>query len=115
MQTSANFYCAECGALAALLTLNDANQLIQEGFWGVTTEGILPQMRPAVEAALAKADADKLYHMDSLWASFYCQTCKLVYCYQHWLIIPEFDEDFPGWYDCSYGTCPQGHRRLIDD
>ncbi|MBI4280420.1 MAG: hypothetical protein HY660_18360 [Armatimonadetes bacterium] len=20
-----------------------------------------------------------------------------------------------GFYDCSYGTCPNGHRRIIDD
>jgi len=24
-------------------------------------------------------------------------------------------DDHPGWYDATYGTCPQGHRRKLDD
>ena len=81
----------------------------------MSTEAVSPNVQPVIEAALAMADADALYQLDHFWAPFYCPTCQRVYCREHWLIIPEFDEDFPGWYDCAYGTCPQGHRRLIDD
>ena len=111
----AAFSCAQCGEVAATIRLNEQGQLVQEGFWGTSTEAVSPNVQPVIEAALATANADALYQLDRFWAPFYCPTCRRVYCYNHWLIIPEFDEDFPGWYDCSYGTCPQGHRRLIDD
>lgn len=42
----------------------------------------------------------------------YCPTCDKVYCREHYDVEEEWDE---GFYDCSYGTCPEGHRRLIDD
>jgi hypothetical protein len=115
MTTSRNFYCTQCGALAATLTINDQNQLVQEGFWGMSTKTIHPTRRPKLEAALLATNASALYRMDRFWTPFYCPTCDRVYCYNHWLIIPQFDDDFPGWYDCAYGTCPQGHRRLVDD
>jgi hypothetical protein len=42
----------------------------------------------------------------------YCPECDRVYCRQHYGAVEEFDE---GFYDCTYGTCPAGHRRMIDD
>lgn len=115
MTITTHFNCAQCGAVAATLTLNEQNQLIQEGFAGVITEGIAPTTRRQLTAAILAADAAALYRMDQFWAPFYCPTCKQVYCYNHWTMQIQFDDDFPGWYDCTYGVCPQGHRRLLDD
>ena len=42
----------------------------------------------------------------------YCPTCDRVYCRDHYQTEERYDE---GFYDCTYGTCPQGHRRMIDD
>jgi hypothetical protein len=42
----------------------------------------------------------------------YCPTCDKVYCKEHYDTEEEWDE---GFYDCTYGTCPEGHRRLLDD
>lgn len=42
----------------------------------------------------------------------YCPECDKIYCKKHYHITEEWDE---GFYDCSYGTCPEGHRRIIDD
>ncbi len=39
-------------------------------------------------------------------ASFYCPDCGASYCKDHWQQQVEFDD---GFYDCTYGTCPQGH------
>ena len=42
----------------------------------------------------------------------YCPECDKVYCWIHYNPVEEWDE---GFYDCTYGTCPIGHKRIIDD
>jgi hypothetical protein len=42
----------------------------------------------------------------------YCPTCDRIYCWKHYNVVQQFDEAF---YDCSYGKCPGGHKRMIDD
>jgi hypothetical protein len=42
----------------------------------------------------------------------YCPECDKVYCTDHVRKQVEWDD---GFYDCTYGVCPQGHRRIIDD
>jgi hypothetical protein len=45
----------------------------------------------------------------------YCPECDKAYCSDHMRTEVVMDEDDPGFYDCTYGTCPAGHRRMIDD
>jgi hypothetical protein len=42
----------------------------------------------------------------------YCPACDRAYCGDHYLMLPEYDE---GFYDCTRGICPEGHKRLVDD
>ncbi len=42
----------------------------------------------------------------------YCPECDRIYCWEHYNAREEFDD---GFYDCTYGTCPNGHKRMIDD
>ena len=42
----------------------------------------------------------------------YCPKCDSIYCSEHYTTEEEWDE---GFYDCTYGTCPKGHRRIIHD
>ncbi|HUX99999.1 MAG TPA: hypothetical protein VMV49_10635 [Candidatus Deferrimicrobium sp.] len=42
----------------------------------------------------------------------YCPECDKIYCYSHYDTREEWDE---GFYDCTYGTCPKGHTRIIHD
>lgn len=42
----------------------------------------------------------------------YCPECDNIYCWNHYKLEEEWDE---GFYDCTYGECPKGHRRMIDD
>ncbi|MFW9948582.1 MAG: hypothetical protein ACFFKA_00480 [Candidatus Thorarchaeota archaeon] len=42
----------------------------------------------------------------------YCPQCDKIYCWEHYNATEEWEE---GFYDCTYGTCPKGHRRMIDD
>lgn len=45
-------------------------------------------------------------------APFYCPECERTYCHADWNIYVVFDE---GFYDCTRGTCPAGHRHMVDD
>ena len=42
----------------------------------------------------------------------YCPKCDKVYCEDHYDLREVFDQ---GFYDCTYGTCPQDHERIIHD
>ncbi len=42
----------------------------------------------------------------------YCPECDSIYCPLHYDFEEEWDE---GFYDCTYGTCPEGHRRMVHD
>jgi hypothetical protein len=42
----------------------------------------------------------------------YCPKCDKIYCYNHYNVSEKWDE---GFYDCHYGTCPLGHKRIIND
>ena len=42
----------------------------------------------------------------------YCPLCDKIFCWEHYNVREEYDD---GFYDCTYGTCPNGHRRMIDD
>lgn len=42
----------------------------------------------------------------------YCPECDKAYCRKHVRTRVVMDH---GFYDCTYGTCPEGHERIIDD
>jgi hypothetical protein len=42
----------------------------------------------------------------------YCPDCDKIYCWEHYNAWEEYDD---GFYDCTYGICPKGHKRMIDD
>lgn len=42
----------------------------------------------------------------------YCPECDAIYCATHYHTRVEFDD---GFYDCTNGTCPHGHTRILDD
>ena len=42
----------------------------------------------------------------------YCPECDKIYCGSHMETREEWDE---GFYDCTYGTCPENHTRIIHD
>jgi hypothetical protein len=68
-----------------------------------------------VRAILDCQDVRAHYALNDEWASFYCPTCHQAFCRAHWHFDVRYNDDFPEWYDCTYGTCPVGHRRLVDD
>ena len=69
---------------------------------------------------LAKNQLKKLHHFleekyqkwDMMGIDAYCPECDKIYCRSHYHPIPEREN---GYYDCTYATCPENHRRMIDD
>ena len=121
MVTRAEFLCAQTGVVAAVVELTD-DQLVQAGFLGRITETVPAHFVEPVRAALIAANAAALYGLNAFWAPFYCPDCRAVYASAMWNMDMQFEDakddplgGMPNWYDCTYGVCPHGHRRLIDD
>ncbi|PYP85714.1 MAG: hypothetical protein DMG65_20185 [Candidatus Angelobacter sp. Gp1-AA117] len=118
--SKATFHCALCNELAGSVELLPASHpealsnnptISIRDFIGIERE-VISGDRGELQAALREADPAALYKVERLWAPFYCAECARVYCRRHWQIFPVYDENF---YDCSYGYCPENHKRLIDD
>lgn len=109
------FPCDLCDQPAATIALAPDGLIVVEALIGRVTQRIGPADLARVRVILAHRDAPVLYAMNTEWASFYCPTCDRSYCRAHWHFDVRYDDDFPGWYDCTYGTCPAGHTRLVDD
>lgn len=113
---AAEFSCALCGVVAGRVAvvpspLAPRNRLVLSVFASMWQE-MSEDGYARAAAALHAHDVRALYAGDGEWAPFYCPACDRCYCRDHWAMAMEFDE---GFYDCTYGTCPEGHRRMIDD
>ncbi len=89
--------------------------IIVAGFFGANWLSVDPSNSRTIEIAIEQADAKTLNALNTEWAPFYCPACEAAYCKDHWILQLQFDDDDPGWYDCTYGTCPKGHRYMLDD
>ncbi|OLS15760.1 MAG: hypothetical protein RBG13Loki_0597 [Promethearchaeota archaeon CR_4] len=112
--------CAVCSKVSIVIrigvpTYDKEEKLVYEGITHST--GYDLQKAPDIFALLAVGDLKGLHQMfkdlfvyEGLDA--YCPECDKIYCRNHYNAAEEYDD---GFYDCTYGTCPQGHRRMIDD
>ena len=110
------FPCSLCDRPAGTVKLApDESQLVIDGLVCRITHPIGPTDDvPRLRAILASRDARALYALNGEWASFFCPTCDRAYCADYWQLETRFEDD-SSWYDCTYGTCPSGHRRMVDD
>ena len=118
----ASFHCALCNRLAGTVELlpaghpealgTDTNSIFLKDFIGTERVVLSNEQSQGIHAALTQNDAAALHKVERLFAPFYCPTCACVYCRRHWVVVPEYDE---GFFDCSYGWCPKGHKRLLED
>ncbi len=119
--------CAQCGRAAAEIALlpesvpNKAlwvrgDRLERTEFLGeVIRYGRFEQLEDLFEA-IRQADYTLAAQIDPDFVAFACQKCQRAYCQECWIIeAPQFDEDAPDVYDCTYGVCPVGHRQMVDD
>ena len=63
------------------------------------------------DLAAAHAHA-KRYRVFEDGLDCYCPKCDKTYCRDCVHLREEYDE---GFYDCTYGTCPAGHTRIVHD
>lgn len=112
---TATFPCELCAKPAAIISLAADGAIVVEALIGRTTMRIRAEDVPRVRDILVQRDARALYALNNEWASFYCPTCDRSYCADHWHFFVRYDDDLPGWYDCTYGACPENHTRLVDD
>ncbi len=94
-------------------TIGEKNARISiEGGPVTVTISLGKELQGEVRNALEAKDALALYEVDFEFAPFVCPKCSAVYCEEHWIVEDVYDE---GFYDCAYGTCPRGHRRVLAD
>jgi hypothetical protein len=105
--------CAVCAAPAVRFDLNVDRSTGERKlrFSGITCAFDLP-LDDDVLAWARSQDASALHAHISGGMDAYCPACDRVYCRDHYQTDERYDE---GFYDCTYGTCPRGHRRMIDD
>ena len=87
--------------------------LQRRGFMGeVTKFGEVAELRRILDMIRA-GDLASARGADADFVAFHCRKCSRTYCERCWRIGPmQFDE---GFYDCTSGTCPEGHEQTIDD
>jgi len=126
----AQFTCAICGQLAGVIRLAPAGTPVDMGepmgtdtrqqdgasirWLGVVWKEIGPDAWARASQVLATTHPDPgaLHAIDWELAPFWCRQCQQCYCRDHWLPIVILDE---GFYDCTEGLCPAGHRQMLDD
>ena len=69
----------------------------------------------AVRDAIESGDVAALMAIDPEIVPFYCRECEASYCETHWRTWPEFDPEWPSWFEELRGVCPLGHERCIHD
>jgi hypothetical protein len=113
--------CSVCGKTAVDIHPAGSAEKILKGIIcrGITRGvGLKVADQEKIFGWLEKADLAALHHYIGTDADIeggldaYCPTCDRIYCRTHYNVSEEWDE---GFYDCSRGTCPQGHKRLVDD
>lgn len=119
------FRCAVCGDLAATVELiaptlgSSGPGEIGHDRWKLAVTGPVPATHwvlrslAELQGALERRSIVELRALNDEYANFWCPHCEATYCPRHWQPIePEMDE---GFYDATYGTCPRGHRVMLDD
>jgi hypothetical protein len=106
------FACSDCDESAARLILVHEH-LVRLGFFGIASFDLSgPGVLETVRAAIRARDLATLRLTNIEFAPFWCAQCERVLCQAHWTTAVTFDD---GFYDATYGTCPAGHRQLLDD
>jgi hypothetical protein len=112
--------CAICRAIAVSFKVGIPDYQKEENliFSGITHRTFLGlASAPQIFSLLAKEyirEVNNFYikHFSFQGIDAYCPQCDRIYCARHYDTDVIWDE---GFYDCTYGICPQGHRRMIDD
>ncbi len=112
--------CSECGKIAVEFKIGYGRFDEKEAlvFRGITHERSM-NIKLAYELfeLLIKKNLSGIHNFMEKYHGYegldaYCPECDKIYCWEHYDAKEEYDE---GFYDCTYGICPKGHKRMIDD
>lgn len=121
--TEYQLQCSVCGKIAVRVMVK-SDSLLTSGKPGLIYEGITCGKDIGIDNAsqlfeyLDKGDLASVHKMalKNTWLEegmdAYCPQCDKIYCHEHYNVVDIFDD---GFYDYAEGTCPKGHRRMIDD
>ena len=117
--------CARCGRTAVEVALLPAStpeqgpprlakdRLVRSGFLGLVHLYQPADSLPSLYEAIASGDYAAARSFDSDFVAYHCRACGQAYCQRCWRLDPPvFDDIF---YDYTEGTCPAGHRQMVDD
>jgi hypothetical protein len=112
--------CSVCGEIAVKFNIGRGRFDKKDSlvFSGITfsrslNKYLAPQLFEHLEQEnLSQVHAFMKKHYKREGLDAYCPKCGKIYCSKHYQIREEYDE---GYYDCTYGTCPKGHKRIIHD
>ena len=112
--------CTVCGEIAVKFKIgrtrfDKEDSLVFSGITFSTSmaRDLAPQLFKHLEQEnLSQAHAFMKKHYKREGLDAYCPTCGKIYCARHYQTREEYDE---GYYDCTRGTCPEGHKRIIHD
>ena len=112
--------CADCGKQAATIAYDgqkpprlEISSLVCKASAGqVGNESVSANLFARV-GELAREDLGALHALDPDLFGFVCRRCRVAYCYEHWSDIQDTFDD--GLYDDTLGTCPHGHRQMLND
>lgn len=114
---SAEFACARHGVRAGAVHLHgdgDDWVVVVDSFLSMTSR-VGADLAAEVREALEDRDVRKLYRLDLEYVPFYCPECAAAYCSECWRTFNVFDDEMPGWFEETRGTCPFGHERMLMD
>ena len=130
-EAAASFRCGACGELAAVvkavpagqaadmgpplgLQRQDRDGIVVDYFFGTAWKlADTATYRDVREILSGEApDPAALRRIDWELAPFYCPECGQNYCRADWHAYVLVDE---GFYDRTMGTCPGGHKHMVDD
>jgi hypothetical protein len=120
-----SFSCGKCGGTAATIRLIEGSggkhSLAVTGFIGETTIMAIGDRPVDLRmfqqiVRLSQGDLKQLHRLDPDTFGFICRICESPYCTNCWQNIhPNFDQEWPVWFEDYRGTCPLGHEQMLQD
>jgi len=118
--------CSACGKIAVVFKIsfikqnNDSVKQKEFNYSGITHGSHALDMG-AAEKIFDWLEKGEIYEIHSFMKDYptrdqgidaYCPDCDKIYCRSHYNPVEEWEGSR---YDCTNGTCPEGHERMIHD
>jgi len=114
--------CSVCGARAVAFEIGPLVPGLRGGEEVLICESLVKGRQtfdlPIAEqvfGALGRGDIPAAHGLIPGGIDAFCPDCAKLYCSTCYRVETVSDDEDSDWYDAAYGTCPAGHRRMLDD